>query len=98
MTTDMAAAPAGARVLPVLTVPEPATAAPLADALGAGGARYVVSPGYDEEVITKCRELRVTVVPGIATATEPATPAHPDSGAYPEIRRLTAEAVDVGTP
>ncbi|MFF4253779.1 hypothetical protein ACFY1L_21485 [Streptomyces sp. NPDC001663] len=38
MSTDMAAAPAGARVLPVLTVPEPATAAPLADALGAGGA------------------------------------------------------------
>ncbi|GGN51383.1 hypothetical protein GCM10011579_007160 [Streptomyces albiflavescens] len=36
----------------------------------AAGARFVVSPGFDEEVIAKCRELRVPVVPGIATATE----------------------------
>lgn len=36
----------------------------------AAGARFVVSPGYDEEVIAKCRKLRVPVVPGIATATE----------------------------
>ncbi|RPE45987.1 2-keto-3-deoxy-phosphogluconate aldolase [Streptomyces sp. Ag109_O5-1] len=107
---------AGARLLPVLTVPSPATAAPLADALaasgarcaevtfrtpgaeqvlkamaahggltvGAGtvltpeqaeravaaGARFVVSPGFDDEVVAKCRELGVPVVPGIATATE----------------------------
>ncbi|GAA3808800.1 hypothetical protein GCM10022403_048610 [Streptomyces coacervatus] len=114
--TDLASVLAGARLLPVLTVPSTATAGPLADALAAGGARcaevtfrtpdaervlktmaahgglavgagtvltpeqaeravaagarFVVSPGYDEEVIATCRELRVPVVPGIATATE----------------------------
>lgn len=36
----------------------------------AAGARFVVSPGYDEEVVARCRELKVPVVPGIATATE----------------------------
>ncbi len=36
----------------------------------AAGARFVVSPGFDEEVVVKCRELGVPVVPGIATATE----------------------------
>ncbi|MFJ9250995.1 bifunctional 4-hydroxy-2-oxoglutarate aldolase/2-dehydro-3-deoxy-phosphogluconate aldolase [Streptomyces sp. NPDC101776] len=36
----------------------------------AAGARFVVSPGFDEAVVTKCRELEVPVVPGIATATE----------------------------
>ncbi|MFD7370026.1 bifunctional 4-hydroxy-2-oxoglutarate aldolase/2-dehydro-3-deoxy-phosphogluconate aldolase [Streptomyces mirabilis] len=207
--TDLAATLAGARVMPVLTVPFTATAAPLADALAAGGARcaevtfrtpdaeqvlkamaahgglvvgagtvltpeqaeravaagarFVVSPGFDEEVVAKCRELGVPVVPGIATATElmhalrtgldtvklfpaealgglrtlralaapfpgmrfvptggidasrlaayladpavlavggswMATPAHLESGAYAEIRRLTAEAVEVCTP
>ncbi|MFE4631726.1 bifunctional 4-hydroxy-2-oxoglutarate aldolase/2-dehydro-3-deoxy-phosphogluconate aldolase [Streptomyces mirabilis] len=129
----------------------------------AAGARFVVSPGFDEEVIEKCRELGVPVVPGIATATElmralragldtvklfPAEPlgglrtlralaapfpgmrfvptgeidasrlaayladpavlavggswmatsAHLERGAYAEIRRLTAEAVEVCTP
>ncbi|MET8810104.1 bifunctional 4-hydroxy-2-oxoglutarate aldolase/2-dehydro-3-deoxy-phosphogluconate aldolase [Streptomyces sp. NPDC004546] len=106
----------GARLMPVLTVPDPGTAGPLADALTAGGvrcaevtfrthdaeqvlktmashggltvgagtvvtpeqaeravaagARFVVSPGFDEEVVVKCGELGVPVVPGIATATE----------------------------
>ncbi|MFJ9907427.1 bifunctional 4-hydroxy-2-oxoglutarate aldolase/2-dehydro-3-deoxy-phosphogluconate aldolase [Streptomyces sp. NPDC101152] len=114
--TDPAAALGGARLLPVLTVPDTATAGPLADALAAGGAtcaevtfrtpgaervlkemaahggltlgagtvltpeqaeravaagaRFVVSPGFDEEVVARCRELAVPVVPGIATATE----------------------------
>ncbi|WP_340374339.1 bifunctional 4-hydroxy-2-oxoglutarate aldolase/2-dehydro-3-deoxy-phosphogluconate aldolase [Streptomyces sp. SS7] len=36
----------------------------------AAGARFVVSPGYDEEVVATCRELGVPVVPGVATATE----------------------------
>lgn len=36
----------------------------------AAGARFVVSPAFDEEVVAKCRELGVPVVPGIATATE----------------------------
>ncbi|WP_316768627.1 bifunctional 4-hydroxy-2-oxoglutarate aldolase/2-dehydro-3-deoxy-phosphogluconate aldolase [Streptomyces sasae] len=116
MSTDLASVLAGARLLPVLTVPSTATAAPLADALAAGGARcaevtfrtpgaeqvlktmaahgglavgagtvltpeqaeravaagarFVVSPGFDDEVVAKCRELGVPVVPGIATATE----------------------------
>ncbi|WP_371664151.1 bifunctional 4-hydroxy-2-oxoglutarate aldolase/2-dehydro-3-deoxy-phosphogluconate aldolase [Streptomyces sp. NBC_00280] len=34
------------------------------------GARFIVSPGYDEQVVAKCGELGVPVVPGIATATE----------------------------
>jgi 2-dehydro-3-deoxyphosphogluconate aldolase/(4S)-4-hydroxy-2-oxoglutarate aldolase len=34
------------------------------------GARFVVSPGFDRDVVRRCRELDVTVVPGIATATE----------------------------
>jgi 2-dehydro-3-deoxyphosphogluconate aldolase/(4S)-4-hydroxy-2-oxoglutarate aldolase len=113
---DLATVLAGARLLPVLTVPSPGTAGPLADALAAGGARcaevtfrtpgaervlkemaahggltvgagtvrtpeqaeravsagarFVVSPGFDEEVVAKCTELGVPVVPGIATATE----------------------------
>ncbi|MFD7902548.1 bifunctional 4-hydroxy-2-oxoglutarate aldolase/2-dehydro-3-deoxy-phosphogluconate aldolase [Kitasatospora sp. NPDC059747] len=209
MSEDLVTVLDGARIMPVLTVRDPATAAPLADALASGGARcaevtfrtsdaeqalkvmaahgglavgagtvvtpeqaeravaagarFVVSPGYDEEVVAKCRELGVPVVPGIATATElmralrdgldtvkvfpvesigglrtlralaapfprvrfvptggigadqlpgylaeravlavggswMATPAHLDRGDYPEIRRLTAEAVRVGAP
>ncbi|MGW2616843.1 bifunctional 4-hydroxy-2-oxoglutarate aldolase/2-dehydro-3-deoxy-phosphogluconate aldolase [Streptomyces sp. NPDC001500] len=115
-SADLASVLAGARLLPVLTVPSAATAGPLADALaaagatcaevtlrtpdaeqavkamaahgglavGAGtvltaeqaeravaaGARFVVSPGFDEEVVARCRELRVPVVPGVGTATE----------------------------
>ncbi|MFI1445045.1 hypothetical protein [Streptomyces fructofermentans] len=37
--TDLASVLAGARLLPVLTVPSTATVGPLADALAAGGAR-----------------------------------------------------------
>ncbi|MER6569048.1 bifunctional 4-hydroxy-2-oxoglutarate aldolase/2-dehydro-3-deoxy-phosphogluconate aldolase [Streptomyces sp. NPDC001093] len=116
MTADFASVSAGTRILPVLTVPSAATAAPLADALAAGGARcaevtfrtpdaeqvvkamaahggltvgagtvltpeqveraveagarFVVSPGFDADVVARCRELAVPVVPGIATATE----------------------------
>jgi 2-dehydro-3-deoxyphosphogluconate aldolase/(4S)-4-hydroxy-2-oxoglutarate aldolase len=36
----------------------------------AAGARFVVSPGFEEDVVATCRELGVPVVPGIATATE----------------------------
>jgi 2-dehydro-3-deoxyphosphogluconate aldolase/(4S)-4-hydroxy-2-oxoglutarate aldolase len=114
--TDLASVLAGARVMPVLTVPSAATAGPLADALAAGGARcaevtfrtpdaervlrtmaahggltvgagtvltpeqvdlavaagarFVVSPGFDEAVVARCGELGVPVVPGIASATE----------------------------
>ena len=116
MTSPMDSVLQGSRILPVLTVPDPATAHLLAEALAAGGARcaevtfrtlgaeqvletmaahgaltvgagtvltreqvdravaagarFVVSPGYAEEVVARCRELEVPVVPGIATATE----------------------------
>ena len=116
MTADLTGILAEARIVPVLTVPDPATAAPLARALSAGGARcaevtfrtpdaeqvlktmaahdgltvgagtvltpeqaeravaagarFVVSPGLDHEVIARCRELGVPVIPGVATATE----------------------------
>ncbi|MBO0786014.1 MAG: bifunctional 4-hydroxy-2-oxoglutarate aldolase/2-dehydro-3-deoxy-phosphogluconate aldolase [Actinobacteria bacterium] len=36
----------------------------------AAGARFIVSPGLDEEVIRRCRELSVLALPGAATATE----------------------------
>ncbi|WP_281918972.1 bifunctional 4-hydroxy-2-oxoglutarate aldolase/2-dehydro-3-deoxy-phosphogluconate aldolase [Nocardia sputorum] len=116
MTTEIDSVLQGSRILPVLTVPDPATTHRLAEALAAGGARcaevtfrtpgaeqvletmvahggltvgagtvvtrgqaeravaagarFVVSPGYDEEVVARCQELSVPVVPGIATATE----------------------------
>jgi 2-dehydro-3-deoxyphosphogluconate aldolase/(4S)-4-hydroxy-2-oxoglutarate aldolase len=34
------------------------------------GARFIVSPGFDEEVVGRCQELSVPVLPGAATATE----------------------------
>ncbi|WP_061963144.1 bifunctional 4-hydroxy-2-oxoglutarate aldolase/2-dehydro-3-deoxy-phosphogluconate aldolase [Demequina aurantiaca] len=34
------------------------------------GARFVVSPGLDDEVVSRCRHHDVTVIPGVATATE----------------------------
>ncbi|QMU80415.1 bifunctional 4-hydroxy-2-oxoglutarate aldolase/2-dehydro-3-deoxy-phosphogluconate aldolase [Streptacidiphilus sp. PB12-B1b] len=34
------------------------------------GARFVVSPGFDDEVVERCRSLGVPVLPGTATATE----------------------------
>jgi 2-dehydro-3-deoxyphosphogluconate aldolase/(4S)-4-hydroxy-2-oxoglutarate aldolase len=34
------------------------------------GARYVVSPGLDVDVIRRCRQLGLAVLPGVATATE----------------------------
>jgi 2-dehydro-3-deoxyphosphogluconate aldolase/(4S)-4-hydroxy-2-oxoglutarate aldolase len=38
-------------------------------ALGAG-ARFIVSPGFDEAVVRRCRELGVAVIPGVATPSE----------------------------
>jgi len=34
------------------------------------GARFIVSPGFDEEVVRRCQEMSVPVLPGAATATE----------------------------
>ncbi|MGW3108420.1 bifunctional 4-hydroxy-2-oxoglutarate aldolase/2-dehydro-3-deoxy-phosphogluconate aldolase [Streptomyces sp. NPDC001100] len=129
----------------------------------AAGARFLVSPGLDDEVIAKASELGVPAVPGVATASELmralkagldtvklfpaeplggtgmlralavpfpqarfvptggigpdqlsaylghpsvlavggswiATPGHLERGAYDEIRRLTAEAVERTAP
>jgi 2-dehydro-3-deoxyphosphogluconate aldolase / (4S)-4-hydroxy-2-oxoglutarate aldolase len=40
------------------------------DQAKAAGARFIVSPGLDLEVIARCRELRLPVIPGCATASE----------------------------
>lgn len=48
------------------TVLEPAQVDDVVDA----GARFVVSPGLSEEVVTACGRRGVDVVPGVATATE----------------------------
>jgi 2-dehydro-3-deoxyphosphogluconate aldolase / (4S)-4-hydroxy-2-oxoglutarate aldolase len=36
----------------------------------AAGATYILSPGLSEEVVRRCQEVGVPVLPGIATATE----------------------------
>ncbi|HZR51979.1 MAG TPA: bifunctional 4-hydroxy-2-oxoglutarate aldolase/2-dehydro-3-deoxy-phosphogluconate aldolase [Streptosporangiaceae bacterium] len=36
----------------------------------AAGARFIVSPGFDVEVVRRCRQLGAVVIPGIATASE----------------------------
>ncbi|MFJ8547076.1 bifunctional 4-hydroxy-2-oxoglutarate aldolase/2-dehydro-3-deoxy-phosphogluconate aldolase [Streptomyces sp. NPDC093586] len=41
-----------------------------ADLAVEAGARFVVSPGFDEHVVARCRDLGVPVVPGVATPTE----------------------------
>ena len=41
-----------------------------ADHAARAGARFIVSPGFDEEVVRRCQELSVPVLPGAATATE----------------------------
>lgn len=40
------------------------------DACADAGARFVVSPGVDDDVIARALELGLTALPGIATATE----------------------------
>jgi 2-dehydro-3-deoxyphosphogluconate aldolase/(4S)-4-hydroxy-2-oxoglutarate aldolase len=40
------------------------------DTAVAAGARFVVSPGFSQAVVRRCRDLDVPVVPGVATATE----------------------------
>ncbi|MFC8435799.1 bifunctional 4-hydroxy-2-oxoglutarate aldolase/2-dehydro-3-deoxy-phosphogluconate aldolase [Streptomyces sp. NPDC057253] len=116
MTAELPDLLAEARIVPVLAVPDHATAAPLAHALAAGGARtaevtfrtpdaervvkamaaegglvvgagtvltaeqaeravaagarFLVSPGLDDEVLAAARALGVPIAPGVATATE----------------------------
>jgi 2-dehydro-3-deoxyphosphogluconate aldolase/(4S)-4-hydroxy-2-oxoglutarate aldolase len=36
----------------------------------AAGAQFIVSPGFDAEVVRRCRERDVAVIPGIATPSE----------------------------
>src|SRR5690606_2196314 len=36
----------------------------------AAGAAFIVSPGFSEAVVRRCRELDVPVFPGVATASE----------------------------
>ena len=53
-------------LLGVGTVLEPEQA----ERCAAEGARFVVSPGYDDAVVERCQRLGVPVLPGTATATE----------------------------
>jgi 2-dehydro-3-deoxyphosphogluconate aldolase/(4S)-4-hydroxy-2-oxoglutarate aldolase len=34
------------------------------------GARFVVTPGFSAAVVERCRQLRVPIIPGVATPTE----------------------------
>jgi 2-dehydro-3-deoxyphosphogluconate aldolase/(4S)-4-hydroxy-2-oxoglutarate aldolase len=38
--------------------------------VAAAGARFVVSPGFDPEIVQRCRELGLAAVPGVSTASE----------------------------
>jgi 2-dehydro-3-deoxyphosphogluconate aldolase/(4S)-4-hydroxy-2-oxoglutarate aldolase len=48
------------------TVLDPDQASAAVDA----GARFIVSPGFDSEVVQRCRQLGVPVLPGTATPTD----------------------------
>lgn len=41
-----------------------------AHSIVAAGAKFIVSPGLHDDVVTAARELSVPVIPGVATATE----------------------------
>lgn len=41
-----------------------------AEDAAAAGARFIVSPGFDEQVVEHCREIGIPVLPGCATATD----------------------------
>ena len=56
----------GDLLLGVGTVLEPGQA----ERCAAEGARFVVSPGFDDGVVERCQQLGVPVLPGTATATE----------------------------
>jgi 2-dehydro-3-deoxyphosphogluconate aldolase/(4S)-4-hydroxy-2-oxoglutarate aldolase len=40
------------------------------DACAAAGAQFIVSPGFDEDVVARAQEAGLGVLPGVATATE----------------------------
>ena len=40
------------------------------DAAKSAGARFAVSPGMDDAVVERCRELELPLLPGVATASE----------------------------
>jgi 2-dehydro-3-deoxyphosphogluconate aldolase/(4S)-4-hydroxy-2-oxoglutarate aldolase len=40
------------------------------DASADAGAQFIVSPGLDEDIVDRARQRGITVIPGIATATE----------------------------
>ncbi|GEC06086.1 hypothetical protein SSP24_37410 [Streptomyces spinoverrucosus] len=67
-TADLACVLAGARVMPVLTVPSPASAGPLAEALAAGGARCAEvtfrTPGAEQVLKTMAAHGGLTVGAG----------------------------------
>jgi 2-dehydro-3-deoxyphosphogluconate aldolase/(4S)-4-hydroxy-2-oxoglutarate aldolase len=56
----------------------------------AAGARFVVSPGFDPDIVRRCRDLDLTVIPGISTATELQAAARMGVGV---VKLFPAEAV-----
>ncbi len=40
------------------------------DRVADAGARFVVTPGFDPEVVSRCLDLGLGILPGVATATE----------------------------
>jgi 2-dehydro-3-deoxyphosphogluconate aldolase/(4S)-4-hydroxy-2-oxoglutarate aldolase len=40
------------------------------DACADAGARFIVSPGFDDDVVARAQQLGIGIVPGVATATE----------------------------
>ncbi|OAH09358.1 beta/alpha barrel domain-containing protein [Streptomyces jeddahensis] len=91
--TDLAAVLAGARLLPVLTVPSTATAGLLADAVAAGGARCAEVTFRTPVAERVLKEMAAHG--GLALGSSwMATTDHLRRGDYEDIRRLTAEAVE----
>jgi len=41
-----------------------------ADRAHHAGAQFIVSPGFDAQIVRRCRELGVPVIPGVATSSE----------------------------
>jgi 2-dehydro-3-deoxyphosphogluconate aldolase / (4S)-4-hydroxy-2-oxoglutarate aldolase len=60
------------------------------DRVHAAGARFVVCPGFDPDIVQRCRDLDLTVIPGISTATELQAAARMD---VEVVKLFPAEAV-----
>lgn len=62
-TRDLLKTVANTGIIPVIAIEDASKAVPLAKALAAG-AKFIVSPGYNEELVNFCIENGVPVFPG----------------------------------